>query len=285
MSSAEIIGARAITSGERMEAKAESVQEAVASPARPADAELTLRSMEVYVPTEAVNINGQLFSVSIDQAKLAKAVNTVAESTSTNAAHDLYPRQLVIDVSLGQSTVAIGEDLQPKTTNPNEDDTTPTLTTFEDGGTSVNITLPSELVSTDYSEAGLIELVNRQANKDLLVALGQNLEAKRKFHFGLRIAGLVVAMGTGEGLGIALSDKWLDMLERGTLGVLAGGILGVSSILAADKFRGRDPDNFRTWAVKKSRDYQGIHWGLKKIAKEGPIISLNAVQAEQSDAS
>ena len=284
MSSAEIVGAGVIPTTERVAAEAVSIQEAVASPSRPADAELTLRSMEVYIPTEPVNINGQLFNVAVDQEKLIRAINKVAETTVPGT-HSLYPRQLVVEASTGQSTVGIGEDLQPKITDTSKDKKTPTLTTFEDSGTSLNITVPSELASTEYSERGLVELVTRQANKDLLIALGQNLQANKKIHLGLRMSSLVLAAGTGEGVGIATSDHWLQMLGRGTLGAVVGAAAGITGVLAADKLRWGKQDNFSPWAIRKSRDYQKIHWQLEKIAKEGSIISLNALQAEQPEVS
>ena len=283
MSSAEIVGAGFIPTTERVAAEAVVIQEAVASPAREADAELTLRSMELYIPTEPVNINGQLFRVAVDQKKLTRAINIVAEPN--HGLDYLYPRQLVIGASAGQSTVVIGEDLQPKITDPSEDDRTPILTTFEGGGTSVNITLPSELTSTEYSEAGLVELVTRQANEDLLVALGQNLQAKRKFHFGLRISSVMLAMGTGEGVGIALADTLPKMIGYGLGGVAIGGFAGTYGLIGSDKLRWGNSKNLPSWAVKQSRDYEKVHSQLEKIAKERSIISLSAVQAEQPDAS
>lgn len=280
MSGAEVMTAGAIPANTTERAEAVSVQEAVSSPSRPADAELALRSTELYLPTEPVNINGQPFNISIDQERLTKAINVVAENTHTGT-HDLYPRQLVVGISTGQSTVKIGEDLQPKIVSPSKSEKPPILTAFEDGGTSINITLPSELASAEYSETGLVELVTRQANKDLLVALGQNLQAKRKFHFGLRMSSIVLAMGAGEGVGIATSDNILAMIGRGTGGAVLGGIVGIAGVIAHDKLKWRNPDNYDKWAVKKARDYQEIDWYLEETAKEGSIISLHATQAEQ----
>lgn len=280
MSSVEAITAGVIPGHTAERVEAASVQEAVSSPSRPADAELTLRSMELYTPTDPMTINGQPYNVSIDKDKLTTAINIVAETTFT-ASNGLYPRQVVIGVSTGHSTIAIGEDLQPKITDPSDGKKTPTLTTFKDGGTSVNITLPSELTSTDYSESGLVELVTRQANKELLVAIGQNLKAKRKFHFGMRMSSLVLAAGTGEGVGIATSDNVLVMLGRGTLGAVIGGAAGIAGVLVADRLRWGKKDDFLPWAIKKSRKYEKIDWRLEKLAKEGSIITLNAVQAEK----
>ncbi len=254
--------------------------EAVDSPSRPADAELTLRSMNIYLPDGPLSINGKPFSVSVDEEKLTAAVNKVAEFHVGR--EDLYPRQVVVDLTAGQSTVELGEDLQPKITKPEGAKQEHLLRTFKDGGTAVTITLPSELASSEYSDSGLVELLTRQANKDLLIALGQNLQARRKFRAGLRVSSLVLVMAAGEGAGIAISDTWDQMLGRGAGGALVGGALAVGALLAANRARWGDMNNLPAWTIRKSRDYQKIHWQLEDTAKQGPIISINEqVEAEQ----
>lgn len=277
MSRAEAVSLGAGTTEQLAEQAA--VRDIVTSPPRPADAELTLRSMDIYLPDSPLSVNGQAFRINVDEEKLAAAVNAVAENYEGR--RDFYPKQLVVELVPGQSTVELGEDLQPKITNPGESEEPPVLSPFKGGGTAINITLPGELASTEYSEAGLVELLTRHANKDLLVALGQNLKAQKRFHVSLRVSGLAIGVAAGEGAGIALSEDTLQMLGRGTGGALVGGAVVVGGMFALDRARWGDIKNLPAWAVRKSRNFQKVHWQLEKTAKAGPIISLEAIPVEE----
>lgn len=258
----------------------EEVDYLAVAPSREADSELSLRSVDIYLPDQPVGVNGQPFRINIDEKRLMTAINEVAESHG--GMKDLYPRQLVVELVPGQSTVELGEDLQPKITNLSENEQPPVLSMFKDGGTAININIPGELKSAEYSDTELIELLTRQANKDLLIALGQNLKAKDRYHVGLRLSGLAIAIAAGEGVGIAFSEDVLQMLGRGAGGALVGGAVAFGGLLAYDKARwGENVNNLPAWAVRKSRSFQEMHWQLEKTAKVGPIISLEAIAQEQ----
>ena len=69
--------------------------------------------------------------------------------------------------------------------------------------------------------------------------------------------------------------------------MLLGSILGVQGLIATDKVRWGKPENFLPWAIKKSArigEWETA-WQLKRIAREGPIISLTAEQSEHPDTS
>jgi cytochrome c biogenesis protein ResB len=245
--------------------------------------ELALRTLEVLTPDQPIKLNGALFDVSIDEPRLKRAVNVVAEN-QTVAQLGLRPRRVVVDTVFGRSNVEFNKGFQPTVIEHAATERAPLLTTCENG-TSVNVTLPSDMISTSYTTDGLVEFVTAQANQDLIVGLGQNLKAKDRFHPGLDKLTMVLMTGTGEGVGIAISDdKWQEMLARGSGLAFAGLVLAVSGVIFAQRLKwGSYWSQFPAWAIGKSSDYEDIHTKLASIAREDPIISLKPVETDQSD--
>lgn len=259
------------------------VQHTVANTDSQAVAELVLRSTSVYLPSRPLTINGKPFTVSMDGTRLTGAVTAVSEYPQGTAAYpDLYPRQISVELLRGLTEVNLGDDSHPVINQQARVEPQPMLRKLKTGGTALNIIMPGEVRSDDYTEEGLTELLTRQVNKDLLIALSQNVDAKRRFRIGWKMSGIALSASIGEGVGIALSNNWTSMVEAGIIDAAIGGAAYIAGVLVYTRVvRGSlDEDSLPNYAVRKSRDYQKIHRLLEKTSKAGPIISIKPTTVE-----
>lgn len=265
-------GEEAVGEGELQVREEGAVDDPIAEAASPIVSELALRPVDLVLPREPLYINGQPHSVNVDEERLTTALNVVAEDTCRRA---FIPRQLVIDLHEGDSTLGYDEGIRPRIVAP-EEDIPPLVSQYGEKGSSLHIMLPSGLADTRHTDLGLAELVARQANQDLLVALSQNARANHKLDPSLRLSALALGAVGGETTGVILSDTWDEVLGKGSVGALLGSVLVITGLIILDKIRGRAP-NSSQWAIERSRGDKKIHWLLSKTAEGKPLITIEPV--------
>ena len=265
-------------------------QELAPTLGRQPDTEITLRSMPVYLPEEPVSINGRLYEVTLDEARLAAAVNVAVNYGASRYSGRLNPTRLVVGLNPGEAVLALGEDSLPEILETDGENSKPLLSYRGKGkGTAINLTVPQTLESSEFSADGIAKLATRSLNGDLLTALEQIRNSKRKHRWGLKLGSIAAAMATGEGIGIATAESSVSMAERGIYGAVVAGIVTAAAIGAKgdiQAWRAGDADSrgYTRWAIKKARSQvKDAHnrRQFREIYREEPIISLKAVkQAE-----
>lgn len=262
-------------------------------PDRAVTGEVALRTMAVYLPEEPISINGEPYTFRYDEARLASAVNVVAELEHGNS-QAIYPRQLVVELDPKKSVLELGEDSLPAVNKKNGEDSR-LLLMPKQKGTAIHLTLPREVVSSELTVEGAAKLVTRSLNHDLFTGLEENFRARKSLRPTWRFVSIAAAMGTGEGIGIALADKATTMLEYGSAGLAVGALAAGTVIAFEDAVRFLNvggpgtPGALWRWGIVKGREKvreAGIRQDLlKKGYNQGPIISLEAVGQEEETSS